>query len=83
MVKLKRYWECSACCRVLQIHNSTESQVVLKSVNLSSTGRYRCEVSAEAPAFQTVSDHGDMTVVGELNTLIYRVSAKELCRITP
>ncbi|PNF16759.1 hypothetical protein B7P43_G00853 [Cryptotermes secundus] len=45
------------------IHNSTESQVVLKSVNLSSTGRYRCEVSAEAPSFQTVSDHGDMTVV--------------------
>ena len=50
---------------VFQIHNSTESQVVLKSVNLSSTGRYRCEVSAEAPSFQTVSDHGDMTVVGK------------------
>ncbi|PSN45910.1 hypothetical protein C0J52_24208 [Blattella germanica] len=49
----------------VDIHNSTESQVVLKSVNLSSTGRYRCEVSAEAPSFQTVSDHGDMTVVGE------------------
>ncbi|XP_021926689.1 uncharacterized protein LOC110833219 isoform X2 [Zootermopsis nevadensis] len=47
----------------VDIHNSTESQVVLKSVNLSSTGRYRCEVSAEAPSFQTVSDHGDMTVV--------------------
>jgi hypothetical protein len=59
------YWECSPCCLVLQIHNSTENQVVLKSVNLSSTGRYRCEVSAEAPSFQTVSDHGDMTVVGE------------------
>ena len=50
---------------VFQIHNSTDSQVVLKSVNLSSTGRYRCEVSAEAPSFQTVSDHGDMTVVGK------------------
>lgn len=61
MLPYKRY--------VFQIHNSTESQVVLKSVNLSSTGRYRCEVSAEAPSFQTVSDHGDMTVVGELNTL--------------
>lgn len=47
----------------VDIHNSTESQVVLKSVNLSSTGRYRCEVSAEAPSFQTVSEHGDMTVV--------------------
>ncbi|KAJ9579884.1 hypothetical protein L9F63_004486, partial [Diploptera punctata] len=47
----------------VEITNSTASLVVLKSVNLSSTGRYRCEVSAEAPSFQTVSDHGDMTVV--------------------
>lgn len=39
--------------------------VVLQSVNLSTTGRYRCEVSAEAPSFQTVSDHGDMIVVGK------------------
>lgn len=50
---------------VFQMNNSTENQVVLKSVNLSSTGRYRCEVSAEAPSFQTVSDHGDMVVVGK------------------
>ncbi|XP_046387585.1 kin of IRRE-like protein 2 [Ischnura elegans] len=47
----------------IDILNSTESTVVLSSVNLSSTGRYRCEVSAEAPSFQTVSDHGDMVVV--------------------
>lgn len=52
-------------CKYLQIHNSTDNVVVLKSVNLSSTGRYRCEVSAEAPSFETVSDHGDMIVVGE------------------
>ncbi|KZC14587.1 hypothetical protein WN55_07230 [Dufourea novaeangliae] len=45
------------------IHNSTERSVVLYSVNLMSTGRYRCEVSAEAPSFQTVSDHSDMLVV--------------------
>ncbi|XP_034195108.1 uncharacterized protein LOC117611268 [Osmia lignaria lignaria] len=43
--------------------NSTERAVVLNNVNLISSGRYRCEVSAEAPAFQTVSDHADMTVV--------------------
>lgn len=48
-----------------QIHNSTDSVVILQSVNLSTTGRYRCEVSAEAPSFQTVSDHGDMIVVGK------------------
>jgi hypothetical protein len=49
-----------------QLHNSTDTQVVLDNVNLASSGRYRCEVSAEAPSFQTVSDHGDMVVVGEL-----------------
>ncbi|XP_012534635.1 cell adhesion molecule 2 [Monomorium pharaonis] len=42
---------------------STESSVVLNNVNVTSSGRYRCEVSGEAPAFETVSDHGDMTVV--------------------
>lgn len=41
--------------------------MILVSVNLSTSGRYRCEVSAEAPSFQTVSDHGDMVVVGTLN----------------
>ncbi|XP_012222099.1 uncharacterized protein [Linepithema humile] len=45
------------------VHNSTERLVVLHSVNLMSSGRYRCEVSAEAPSFQTVSDHSDMMVV--------------------
>lgn len=44
-------------------HHSTERSVVLNNVDLSSSGRYRCEVSAEAPAFQTVSEHADMTVV--------------------
>ncbi|CRL02789.1 CLUMA_CG015870, isoform A [Clunio marinus] len=48
----------------VDLHNSTDTQVVLDNVNLASTGRYRCEVSAEAPSFQTVSDHGDMVVVG-------------------
>ncbi|XP_015183705.1 PREDICTED: uncharacterized protein LOC107070225 isoform X2 [Polistes dominula] len=47
----------------VDIHNSTERSVVLSSVNLMSSGRYRCEVSAEAPSFQTVSDHSDMMVV--------------------
>ncbi|KAL1399678.1 hypothetical protein pipiens_008010, partial [Culex pipiens pipiens] len=43
--------------------NSTENQIVLNNVTLASTGKYRCEVSAEAPSFQTVSSHGDMVVV--------------------
>lgn len=55
------------CSRAFQIHNSTDSSVVLENVNLSTSGRFRCEVSGEAPSFQTVSDHGDMIVVGEFS----------------
>lgn len=47
------------------MHNSTESVVILNSVQLSSTGLYRCEVSGEAPYFETVTDHQRMTVVGK------------------
>lgn len=47
----------------LQLTNSTDTSVALRNVTLQSSGRYRCEVSAEAPSFQTVSDHGDMVVV--------------------
>jgi hypothetical protein len=39
--------------------------VVLSRVDLSSSGLYKCEVSAEAPSFQTVSERGQMIVVGE------------------
>lgn len=49
----------------LQLQNSTDVVVVLRSVSLQSTGRYRCEVSGEAPSFQTVSGHEDMIVVGK------------------
>ncbi|XP_017772957.1 PREDICTED: cell adhesion molecule 2-like [Nicrophorus vespilloides] len=47
----------------VDMHNSTESQVVLSSVQLSTSGTYRCEVSGEAPFFQTVTEHGHMIVV--------------------
>jgi len=50
---------------LLQLQNSTDIAVVLRSVSLQSTGRYRCEVSGEAPSFQTVSGHEDMIVVGK------------------
>ncbi|XP_058057178.1 uncharacterized protein LOC131208441 [Anopheles bellator] len=47
----------------VDIANSTSEQVILDPLDLSSSGKYRCEVSAEAPSFQTVSDHGEMMVV--------------------
>lgn len=38
---------------------------MLKRVTLQSSGLYRCEVSGEAPAFNTVSESETMTVVGK------------------
>ncbi|XP_046812612.1 uncharacterized protein LOC111685096 [Lucilia cuprina] len=49
----------------VDLQNSTDNVVVLNRVTLQSTGRYRCEVSGEAPSFQTVSGHEDMIVVGK------------------
>ncbi|XP_034250879.1 uncharacterized protein LOC117651180 [Thrips palmi] len=43
--------------------SSDERTVVLRSVTLRSSGNYRCEVSAEAPSFQTVHGEGRLEVV--------------------
>uniref|UniRef100_A0A1B6DEL1 Ig-like domain-containing protein n=2 Tax=Clastoptera arizonana TaxID=38151 RepID=A0A1B6DEL1_9HEMI len=48
---------------IVDMDASNSTQVTLKTLTLASSGRYRCEVSAEAPSFQTVSDHGDMVTV--------------------
>lgn len=39
---------------------------MLKSLEVSSSGTYRCEVSAEAPSFQTVFQDRDMITIGTL-----------------
>lgn len=44
-------------------YHSNSSHISLLNISLSSSGRYRCEVSAEGPSFQTVTDHGDMLAV--------------------
>lgn len=48
-----------------QIMQSSMNQVVLKNVSLRSSGSYRCEVTV-LPSFRTLSQHGDLIVVGEL-----------------
>jgi len=42
---------------------STEEKIFLRNVNLSTTGLYRCEVSGEAPLFQTASQETILVVV--------------------
>merc|ERR1712130_789364 len=44
-------------------NKSSATTMALQAVDLSSTGRYRCEVSTEAPMFSTASDFGDLLVV--------------------
>jgi hypothetical protein len=49
---------------------SDSKSVTLRNLVQSSTGRYRCEVSSEAPSFATASQFGDMIVVGKKLILI-------------
>ncbi|XP_043516933.1 uncharacterized protein LOC122532319 isoform X5 [Frieseomelitta varia] len=44
---------------------SNHQQVLLQDVSLHSSGQYKCEVSAEAPSFNSVSAEASMEVVGE------------------
>lgn len=54
-----------SCVLFVKVQNSGASQVYLNSLELSSSGRYRCEVSGEAPSFTTVTEHNDMITVGK------------------
>jgi len=47
----------------VNLSSSDQQQVNIENVTLESGGRYRCEVSAEAPHFQTVSDKAEMSIV--------------------
>ncbi len=44
---------------------SNEKSVTLTNLVHATTGRFRCEVSTEGPSFDTVSQYGDLLVVGE------------------
>ena len=53
---------------LLQQGKSNATQLTLRHVQLSLSGRYSCEVSADAPSFHTALVSGDMDVVGEFQT---------------
>ena len=50
----------------LQPHLSTERELVLDNVDFTTSGTFRCEVSGDAPMFQTASTEGVMAVVGKM-----------------
>jgi len=47
----------------VDLDESNDNRLVLRSISAETAGRFGCEVSAEAPSFQTVSGHADMAVV--------------------
>lgn len=44
--------------------NSNESLVSIRDVKRANTGTYRCEVSGEAPDFETDYREANMSVIG-------------------
>ena len=44
---------------------STETHIVLRNVDLTTSGKFRCEVSGEAPLFQTATFTNILIVVGK------------------
>lgn len=49
----------------LQPQLSTTKEVVLDEIDFLTSGQYRCEISGDAPKFQTASAEGLLFVVGE------------------
>lgn len=50
---------------LFQKRKSDRGRVVLQDVNLHTSGKYKCEVSAEAPNFHSVNGEANMEVIGE------------------
>lgn len=53
-----------------QVSQSNSRKVLLRSVNINSSGLYRCEVSAEAPSFASAQSEGRMEIVGEFSNCL-------------
>ncbi|GIY01539.1 ig-like domain-containing protein [Caerostris darwini] len=66
----------------VDLDQSFEGYVYLKRTDLNTEGVYRCEVSAEAPSFQTVREEKEVRVYGHILIKVisseYRVEQDEL-----
>ncbi|GLG99574.1 Uncharacterized protein GBIM_06010 [Gryllus bimaculatus] len=52
-----------AICRVLQESLCDKERVTLAQLTFNSSGAYRCEVSVEAPSFDTAHQSANMSVM--------------------
>lgn len=50
---------------LFQKEQSNDQMVVLQNASLHASGKYKCEVNAEAPNFNSVSAEANMEVIGE------------------
>ncbi|KAF9819973.1 hypothetical protein SFRURICE_016643, partial [Spodoptera frugiperda] len=57
----------------VDVSRSGAQQVVLRGVSRGLSGRYRCEVSADAPFFHTVYKSANMRVVGKQTFVIFSI----------
>merc|ERR1719228_1058343 len=48
---------------IVDEYKSTETRIVLRNVDLTTSGKFRCEVSGEAPLFQTATSTNVLIVV--------------------
>ena len=46
-------------------YKSTETRLVLRNIDLTTSGKFCCEVSGEAPLFQTATFTNILIVVGK------------------
>lgn len=58
----------------MQRNLSNQSNVVLVAVPLNVSGKFTCEISVEAPSFQTAMVSGEMEVVGKLRLIFLPLS---------
>ena len=63
----------------LQEYKSTETHLVLRNVDLTTSGKFRCEVSGEAPLFQTATFTNILIVVGKK---LYQIFASKILIIS-
>ena len=57
---------------IFQEMKSRETEIHLRKVDLNTTGQFRCEISGEAPLFQTAHKEGIMAVVGKISIYILK-----------
>jgi hypothetical protein len=50
---------------MFQLQNSDMNIVTLINLKFNTSGNYKCEVSTEAPNFETVAQNSNMTVMGK------------------